>query len=276
LTSRKRQHRKPLSPVLALLLVLVVSVCFGQVLGKFYIGNISGDEDGKVDQGSYLPLLFEEGTGKKKVLRLKKLDYYSIRAGVFNEQEPAVLLGKTLAEKGLPAIVTGSSPHLVLVAFVNNNEVLLPLADSIRVDGEKAVVVKGVVNAVSFKFDANDAAAADIVAPFLGELSVSLNKGLLLYNSVSTRDEVMKNVKPKFAVLAREVEGLAGRGFEIAKTQKDSPYREAVYNIAQRCSDWAASLSNLDANFQDAQLLISQQMALALLEDYHGFIAGTN
>ena len=276
MTSRKYRYGKPLSAALALLLVLTTAVCFGQVLGKFYISNISRDGESERDTVSYLPISSRDGAGKIKVLRLNRFEYYSIQAGAFTEQRQAVLLGKSLGEKGLPAVVGGVSPHVVLVGFTNNQEKLLPLAERITVNNAGAVVVKGEVNAVSFKFEEKDTVASSVIAPFLGDVSIALNKGLLLYSGVTTADEVIKGVRPKFAELAREVAELAGRGRDIAAQGKDSPYAQDVLKLAQRCSDWAASISELDKDFQDIRLLVSQQMALALVEDYHRFLAGTN
>lgn len=274
--SLKRQYRKPLSLVLGLLLVLTASIWFGQVLGKYYIGNMARDEVGKTTSFPYLPVSSREGAGKKKVLRLNKFDYYTIRAGTFSGQEQAVLLGKNLAEKGLPSLVTGSPPYQVLIGFTSNGEKLAPLAASILVDGEEAVVVKGEVNAVSFKFEETDTVAANTVAPYLGEISISLNKGLLLYKGISASDEVLTALRPKFTELARELEGLAGRGRQIAAREKDSPYSRDMLNLAGRCADWARSLTELEAGFQDNRLLASQQKGLALLEDYHRFLGENN
>lgn len=258
---------KRLSAALALLLVLTASVCFGQVMGKFYIANMTG---------SSLPMSPPDGGGKTKVLRLNKFDYYSIQAASYPRQEQALLLGEGLAGKSLPAVVSGNSPYLVLVGFTNNREKLAPLAAGITVDGVQAVVVKGEVNAVSFRFEAKDTVAADVIAPFLGDLSIALNKGVMLYSGVSTADEAIKSVRPKFTELAREVEGLTGRGREIGAREEGAPYAQDVLKLARRCSDWAVSLADLEKDFQDVRLLVSQQMALALLEDYHRFLTDRN
>ncbi len=264
--SRRRIPNRIFSIALVFFTVLLVSVCFGQVLGNFYLANIGKDA----------PLSAVESVQKKKALRLTKFDYYCVLAGTYTEQEQALAVGTSLAEKGLPAVISGVSPYTVLVGFANDEENLSPLAASIQVDGKKAVIQKGEVNAVSYKFDAADSFAGEEVAPFLGSISLYLNKGLLLYTGYSAKDETMQQFKPKFAVLATQLQDLAKKGTNLAAQKQAAPCAEALSILALRCSRWAESLQQLENQWQDLNILISQQQALALLEDYSRFLANTN
>jgi hypothetical protein len=269
----KRRRGRPV--VLIILLVIAASLFFGQVLGSFYLGNISRGSAGENGLEGITPS-WREGTKKKKVLRLNQFDYYSVQAGAFSSRETALLLGNSLARKGLPAVIAGQSPCRVLVGFLNNREKLLGLAESITVDGSKAAVVQGQVNSVSFKFTAGDKEAEEDIAPFLGRLSTCLHKGLLLYSNVDIEGENMKEHRPRFGLLARELEELGRKGRSIAGENKQSAYSAGVLILAGRCENWAASLLKLEETWQGTQMLISQQQALALLEDYHSFMAESN
>ena len=264
--SRRRIQKRVFSITLIFLIILTVSVCFGQVLGNFYLTNINKET---------LPSSVESNI-KIKALRLNKFDYYCVLAGTYTIQEQALSVGNSLAQKGLPAVISGGSPYTVLLGFVNNPESLLPLADSIQVDGQKAIVQKGEVNTVSFKFEAKDSFAGGQVAPFLGSISVCLNKGLLLYTGVSAHEDTIQQFRPKFSVLALELQDLAKKGTNLAASEQAATFAEALSILALRCRKWAESLQQLEKQWQDINILVSQQQALALLEDYGCFLADTN
>lgn len=259
--------------VFFILAILLVSLFFGQVIGRIYLSDLAGEKDGSDESG----IISVPGNGvKKKVLRLGKVDYYTVQAGEYDRQEQALLLGKSLAGKGLPAVITGGSSYRVLLGFVSRAESLEPLAASIKVDGQQAVVVKGQLNSVAFKFQSGDKEAESLVAPFLGRVSLSLSKGLLLYSGIETGDVLLASLKPKFALLASELEDLAADGAADKGKLTDPGYQTAVGGLAEWCSRWASSLRMLEKNWEDSLLLKSQQQGLALLEEYHRFLAGTN
>lgn len=265
LKSCRNRPAKFMTIILVLLFILVVSLSFGQVLGNYYYEQIASTK-----QVSY-----DVQNAAKKVLRLNKATYYSLLAAEFTKREAAVQLGNTLAEKGLPAIVTGGSPYRVLLGFFNNRESLISLTGSLKIDGQTPTIIAGEINSVSFKFLKEDQLAEKEVAPFLGQLSTCLHKGLLLYSSIDIEDQKLKEMKPKFLVLAGELEETADRGRLIAQ-KEESAYTQGLTTLAERCAKWAESLRNLEKNWAVLPLLVSQQHALALLEDFHRFMENTN
>lgn len=270
MTSRRKDLKQISSFFLVVLGILIITVFFGQVLGTYYIDNINKEETPR--QGK-LPA---QERISKKILRLNKFDYYCLQLAVCDEYDAAMQLGKIMAAKELPVVVSGHPPYRVLLGFVSKGESLRGLGESISIDGVKGEIIKGQVNSSVFKFQVNDNYAAEEIAPFLGRISLSMEKGLLLFTSIVTRDDRLAQLKPKFTMLAQELEELALDGSRISQGTDRPSYRSAMDSLSIRCREWARSLRQLDANWQDRQLLISQQQGLALLEEYHRFMDGTN
>ncbi len=261
--------KRILSIFLVVIAVLAASLILGQVIGGFYLGNLTKDE--VVTKNGIKSL-----EPKKKVLRLKKLLFYTVQAAAFNQQEEALVLGRKLAEKGMPVVITGEPPYKVWLGFVNNQEKLLILADSIQVNGQKSIVVKGEVNSVAFKFAAGDTFAEKEIAPFLGRVSLCLEKGLLLYGSTSIKDYPESDFKEKFSLLAGELQEVSTMGLNIARQEKARETAKGILILTERCRDWAQSLERLNGQWQEENLIISQQQALALVEDFHRFLGNSN
>lgn len=268
MTSLRRNTLSPLKVLVSIILILGISAYFGQVMGGFYLGNLA-KSDNRVDSIA--------GIGNtKKILRLKNIDYYTIQAAAFSDQISAVKVGEILAEKGFPVVVTGAAPYRVLLGFVNDGSKLTKLAGSILVEGQKAQVIKGQVNSASFKFDSKDSFAKEQAAPFLGELSSSLEKALLLYSGITTTDQDISRYKSKFTVLAKELDELAEKGENITTDNKKSELYQGIKELSRLCINWSRGLLLLEGYWNDEQLILTQQQALVLLEEYHRFINATN
>lgn len=268
MTGLRQNYLGALKVLVLIFLILGVSIFFGQVMGGFYLGSLT--------RSDHLGDNIIGGSTGKKVLRLKIIDYYTVQAASFKEKDSAVKVGNALAEKGLPVVVTGKAPYRVLFGFVNDQSKLAVLAGSIRVEGQKVQVIKGQINSTSFKFDPQDSFARDQAAPFLGGISTSLEKALLLYNGITVLDEDISRYKGKFSILARELDDLAGTGKNIAADNKDSVLYIGIAELSRICGNWAQGLHKLEGSWNDAQLILTQQQALVLLEEYHCFIDGTN
>lgn len=262
--------------ILVLSFVLLVSLSFGHVLGNFYVGNIANEkyEQTNTDLNKLFPT--SAGGTTTKVLRLNKIPYYTIQAGAFPTKESALSLGYVLAEKGLPAVVMEKESYFVMIGYLNNADKLSVLADSISIDGQKPVVQEKEINAISFKFMKGDTYAETGVAPYLGDISTALHKGLLLYSDIKPDENSLLELKQKFVLLAEELRRLDLAGKALADKGQGSGFGEGLLILAKRCGSWADSLSKLNENCTDLALLISQQQALALLEDYHRFMTATN
>jgi len=272
---RHHKVKKIISLGISLSLVIALSLLFGQVLGNLYLDNLAED-------------LAVPGTGattggsngsKIKVLRLKPLTYYTINVAGFSEYEQAIEVGKILAEQKLPAVITGSSPHYVRLGFLNNAGQLARLAQRITVDGQKAEVSEADINSISFKFPENDSYAAEVLAPFIGEVSLSLEKALILNRDLDCTSDEMKRLKPMFGELGQEVLALASRGTEIAAqlAEIDSPHTPYLRDLAAALYNWGQSLKELDAiNWNNNQLLYSQQQTLVVIEEYQRLLQTTN
>lgn len=255
---------KIVSFVLITSLLLLVTVSFGHVLGNYYIEKI-------VQQGFTSNV--KESPNKTKVLRLRQFDYYSIQAGAFAEREQAVAAGQVLSQKGFPGIVTGEGPYRLLIGFLNNKEGLTDLARRIQVEGQSSTVIQGQANTIAFRFSSGDAFAEGTMAPYLGKVSLSLEKGLLLYVAHDTLDPKIKDLQPKFSELAGELEEITTLGANIANRKEVAEYQEAVIALSKRSEGWALSLRRLESSWNNGQLLASQQQALALMQDYHRLLA---
>lgn len=271
MTSRMRLHRRKFSIILAVLLIILLAVCFGQVVGKYYLKSITLQSESNREQ------TLRETAGKKKVLRLKQLDYYSIEAGSCQERERALLLGNSLGQKGLPVVITGQSPYRVVLGFAGKAANLELLAVGIQVEGQKAQVVKGQLNEFSYKFDAGDNYAAQVIAPFIGQISSCLENAIPLYTE--TNVEYMRGnteLAGKYKVLTEKITQTASQGLSIAQDERTRQIAENITALSQRLSDWSQSQQSLEQDLNERQFLVCQQRALALLEDYHRFLAGTN
>ncbi len=267
------QRKKRTVTVIALIAVMLfVSLCCGQVLGRYLLNKMVG-------AGNKNPAETEvtgRQTAGRKVLRLEQFCYYTVKVGC-EDYEKSLELGNALAREGIPAVVAGKPPWCVMVGFLNNEENLALLAGKIRALGCEASVIRVGVNDVFFKFDASDKKAAEEIAPFLAKLSVSLHKGLLLYNGTSVKEEGLADFKPKFAVLAQELSAMTAKGRAIGSGLASGDMRrEAINRLAGYCEEWAQSLQELNNGWSDGSLLLSQQRALALAEEYKRFLSDTN
>ncbi|MDX9872222.1 MAG: SPOR domain-containing protein [Clostridia bacterium] len=252
----------------------MAALFFGQVLGGYYLGYL---EKGAEGLPGTAPQQTKVSAGViTKVLRLTPATYYTVLAGSFPEREAALQLGYALADQGVPAVITEETNYLVLIGFLNNKEKLTPFADSLHIEGQKAQVIERQMNAVSFKFRADDAYAAEVVAPFLGDLNVSLQKGLLLYSALDAAEGLPEPAAAKFTVLAAELEELAQSGQAVAEREESVLYKQDLSALAKRCGSWATAIRGWSGDPRRVAMLISQQQALALLEDYHRLMAKTN
>jgi hypothetical protein len=270
---RQPNLKRFLSIFVVVAAVVVASLVLGQVIGGFYLVNLTKDEIVTVNGSKSSE---QDSSGKKKVLRLKKFAFYTVQVAAFNQQEEALSLGRKLAEKSLPVVITGEPPHKVWLGFVNNQEKLLILANSIQVNGQKSIVVKGEVNSIAFKFAAGDTFAEKEIAPFLGRISLCLEKGLLLYGSTGIKDYPESDYKGKFSLLAGELQEVSTMGLNIARQEKARETAQGILILTERCRDWAKSLEQLNGQWQEEKLILSQQQALALVEDFHRFLGNSN
>lgn len=276
--------------LVVLVLILGSTLLMGQILGRFYIGNIQQEQQEqqekqvKQEKAEMAPkrvssrgeALTWERNKKKKVLRLKKVEYYTILVAAAEQQDEALQIGQNLGKQGLPVIVTAEAPYQVLLGFVNNEAKLLSLAERIRI-GETAVEVRcEILNKVAFKFEAEDTLAAEKIAPFLGKISLCLEKGLLLYKNITVADEEMILLRPKYALLATALEEAAAEGIRMAAVLESEQLAGELEELACLCREWGQSLSQLGEKWNDAELLRSQQLALVLVEEYHRFLSMSN
>ncbi len=264
---RGRSVKKTILVLVFIICALTISLCFGQVIGKYYLTRINHDV---VESDPYR--LLAHSSGKKKVLRLEKKTYYSILIAQYQQQKTAVLLGERLAEKGWPAVISSTSPYQVYLGFINNKEKLQSLAERIKVEGQETQVITGEINNCSYKFPAEDKFAAQKIAPFLGKIDICLKKAVLLFSDISVQSEEMLKYKTKYANLAEELEKTATTGFKIAEEAKNRKEKDQIKGLAEGCRLGAESMRALSENWQDIKLLDAQQKALALLLNYHQFI----
>ncbi|QNB47569.1 hypothetical protein BR63_15585 [Thermanaerosceptrum fracticalcis] len=270
---RQPHLNRLLSIFLVVSAVVAASLVLGQVVGGFYLVNLAKDEIATVNPTKSAE---QDSSGKKKVLRLKQFNYYTVQIAAFSQQEEALALGRKLAEKSLPVVITGEPPYKVCLGFVNNQEKLLTLANSIQVNGQKSIVVKGEVNSIAFKFAAEDTFAEKEIAPFLGRVSICLEKGLLLYGSTDIKDYPESDFKGKFSLLVGELYEVSTMGLNIARQEKARETTKGILILTERCRDWAKSLEVLNGQWQEKNLILSQQQALALVEDYYRFLGNSN
>lgn len=272
MTSRWLKPKKIISILISLVLVLILAVSFGQVMGSYYLENISKDP-GELGPR---PPVSRENTGRTRVLRLNKYTYYTILLSEQNDRDAVLNLGQSLAQKGLPVIITGNPPYRVLLGFINNGEKLSSLAESIRIDEKKGTVIRSEINSISYKFSSHDTFAEKNIAPYIGRLSTALEKSLALYSGIRTEEENIKNNKARFAALAGELEKLAAEGEQLSKEIKDSGLASRISSLSASLRKWAQSLRHLESGWSDTSLLISQQQALVFLQEYEEFLKETN
>lgn len=272
------------SPIGSFLLVFIMIISFtlllGQGLGRLYLGNITREVvNEEYFKGSITSSrggsISGEINAKTKVLRLNQVGYYSILVTTVEERQSALQIGKELGQKGLPVIVTGEKPSRILLGLVNNEASLLDLADKIKVGEENATVSKDYLNKVAFKFAAEDTFAAEKIAPFLGELSLCLEKGLLLYRSIEVNEEKLLPLRPKFSELANSLEDVAKEGKLISLESKEEMV-ETLGLLSELCVKWSQSLRDVESEWNNLSLLKSQQQGLVLIEEYHRYIKLTN
>lgn len=263
---------------LVFVLVLFFTLLLGQGLGRFYMGNISREiptDSLKRNISSRGGNLNQELPQKKKVLRLKQVPYYTLLVVTAEQREGALQIGTELGQKGFPVIVTGEGPYQVLLGLVNNEEALVVLANKIKAEEIEVEISKDYLNKVAFKFAVEDTFAAEKIAPFLGKVSLCLEKGLFLYQSTMLKEETLISLQPKFSSLADSLEEVVLEGQKISEESLEEAGK-ALQRLSGLCSQWAQSLRQAEKEWSDPALLKSQQQGLALLEEYHRFIKKTN
>ncbi|MDD2401357.1 MAG: hypothetical protein PHI90_01250 [Clostridia bacterium] len=246
-----------------ILLVLFLALLIGRVLGNFYLVNITQQNHVDINENNDV----QKSVKKTKALRLEEVDYYSILVLSSDRQELAVSIEKEMGEKDFPVVVTSEAPYKILLGFLSNEDNLISLASRIKVGETEAKVIHGKLNEFSFKFFADDTYAEEKIAPFLGRISLCLEKGLLLYTSLSVNDNDIIRNRPKFLNLAASLEKLYGEGQDIT----DEKYKD-MQALSEKSLHWAESIRQLEKDWTDKALLISQQKALALLEEYRCFL----
>lgn len=271
--SRYNPTKRIVSLFISLLLVLTVSLIFGQVLGNLYLENLVNNNEG---QSTITPV--RETTGKTNVLRLNEITYYTIEVAAYQQREKAVQVANILAEQGWPVVITGTAPFRVRLGFLNKAEKLASLAQTITVDGKKAQVIEEKINAIAYKFPQGDQLATEKIAPYLGEVSLALEKAALLNTELDSSLSQLSQTKPKFLELGEEIADLASEGQRLAPlVQQETPqYAASFSNISLALDKWSNSLMALDTNWSDQQLLVSQQHTIAVIEEYNGFLQMTN
>ncbi|MGI6588367.1 MAG: hypothetical protein ACOX2N_06270 [Peptococcia bacterium] len=267
--------------VLVFALVLFLTLFLGQGLGRFYLGNITREVPEEIlkrnislsSRGGSSAVY--ESRSKKKVLRLKQVEYYTLLVVTADRKEQALQLGQELAQKGFPVIVTGEEPYEILLGFVNKEESLVALAKRIKVGEKEAEVRKDYLNKVAFKFSAEDTFAAEKIAPFLGKVSLCLEKGLLLYPGTVVNEETIISFRPKFSLLADSLKEVALEGQKISEESSEE-MSKTLKRLSKLCSQWGESLHQVEQEWTDFVFLKSQQQGLALLEEYHFFVKTAN
>ncbi|MDD4666338.1 MAG: hypothetical protein PHC81_07370, partial [Clostridia bacterium] len=253
---------------LVFVLVLFFTLLLGQGLGRFYMGNISREiptDSLKRNISSRGGNLNQELPQKKKVLRLKQVPYYTLLVVTAEQREGALQIGTELGQKGFPVIVTGEGPYQVLLGLVNNEEALVVLANKIKAEEIEVEISKDYLNKVAFKFAVEDTFAAEKIAPFLGKVSLCLEKGLFLYQSTMLKEETLISLQPKFSSLADSLEEVVLEGQKISEESLEEAGK-ALQRLSGLCSQWAQSLRQAEKEWSDPALLKSQQQGLALLE----------
>ncbi|HHY06562.1 MAG TPA: hypothetical protein GX532_06290 [Clostridia bacterium] len=266
--------------VLILALVLFLTLFLGQGLGRFYLGNITREIPEEtlkrnVSLSSREQSLSSELRQKKKVLRLKQVEYYTLLVATADEREQALQIGQELGQKGFPVIVTGEGPCEVLLGLANQEKSLVGLAKRIKVEEKEAEVRKDYLNKVAFKFMVEDTFAAEKIAPFLGKVSLCLEKGLFLYPGTVVEDEKVILLRPKFSLLADSLEEIALEGQRLSEAN-EAEMSKALSYLSGLCSQWGESLRQVEKEWTDLAFLKSQQQGLALLEEYHRLLKMTN
>ena len=261
----------------AVVVIISVTIFLGQVLGKYYLGNMQGQvlQEDLVNKG--IPSRGNAGeiNKKKKVLRLKEVNYYTILVTTVEQQDEALRIGQELGKQGFPVVITGGDSYRILLGLLNNEEKLAPLAQRIKVGESGAQVISEKLNKVAFKFEASNTFAAEKIAPFLGKISLCLEKGILLYHNIGVTDAETSALAEKYLALAASLEEAANEGEQIAE-ETDPGWSGDVKNLAQLCKEWAYILRLLVQQGTDLTLLKGQQQGLALLEEYHRFVLTTN
>jgi hypothetical protein len=200
-------------------------------------------------------------------LRLKQVETYSILVTSSANKENALLIAREMGKKGYPVIVTGQTPYRVLMGFCGQEEKLTALAARIKVGKDGAKVICEQLNKEAFKFASDDSYAEKEIAPFLGKVTLCLEKGIIIYNNAGVSGEETSALKNRISALAKSVEELANEGLGL--TEEKYKY---IRVLSERAKTWAVSLRRLEANITEANLLENQQKALALKEEYHYFL----
>lgn len=256
--------------MITLLLILTFSLTFGQVLGNLYLENLDSHS------GSTIPTPVTKG--KVNVLRLNVIKYYTVEVASYEEREKAVKVGNILAEQGIPVVITGTAPYRVQLGFLNQAEKLSPLAQAITVDGQKARIIEKEINSLAYKFPEENVLARERIAPFLGQVSLALEKAVLLNGEIDCTLSHFVLIKPKFLELAEYIVILTAEGQEIVGLLQEGDPQQVDYfiSLVEALSKWASSVKELETEWNDRQLLISHQHTLAVIEEYQSFIKLTN
>lgn len=246
-------------PRIVLALVLLATLLLGRGLGHFYLSNMA---EGTPEIPTRNVFLTSRGEfpGKKRVLRLNQVPCYTWQIASLEEKKEALKIGKQWSQKGYPVIITGEGPFEVLLGLVNQKEGF----NTLEIPGE---LKEDCLNKIAFKFAAEDFESAEKIAPFLGQVSLCLEKGLFLYPHFVLNEELAL-CRPKFVQLADSLLEVAQIGEKIEE--------EAILQLVKLCVEWEMSLRLMEKEWTQAAYLKSQQQALVLLEEYHRFLKQTN
>lgn len=263
----------PKLKIIALVAVFLFILFLGWGWGHFYLGNIKSERSSPEINRSVM-LAARGGSSqtvaarKKMVLRLEQVEYYTILVDTVAEQEKAWKKGQELGQKGFPVIISGEGPFVILLGLAGEEGALQGLEKLIKQVIPTAEIRPDYLNKVAYKFRQDDSWALEKMAPFWGKVSLSLEKGLLLYTVASLNEEIFLRQKSKFGLLADSLAELAAEGQKIVQ-ENPSEMAELGRCWPDLCRQWSESLRQVECEWTDAAFFRSQQKGLAFLEEYH-------
>jgi len=269
--------RRLYAAILLGIAVFVTAVLFGQVLGGFYIYNlVSGDN----------PLISEKDPAPKqetvpapltkKVLRLDPIEFYTIQAGIFQNEKDAQSCLRRLGELGLRPFVTRQPPYKIWVGCFSEMDSGRDLAETLKKHGFEAFIGKGLINDRALKFPGDNQFMINSFAPLLGKFHVALLHSLKMFRS----PKITQYNRDIWEDMVKKLQDEVGEGIkaidEILELPESSFYQDELLKLKEKAQTYCADLQNIIISDSDIGVLNTQCQLLELIAAYHNTITQAN
>lgn len=261
--------------VILTVVVLVISLLFGQLLGGFYIYNLL-IEDNHTEINKPQGNVQGPPVIKRKVLRLEPISYYTLQVGIYQDIKSAQDSIDKLVEMGFRPFVSSEEPYKVMLGCFSDKSTGKEMELYLQKSGFDAFLKQGLVNERALKFPGNNTYMQNHFAPLLGVYDIIFKHSLKMFQSPKIsayNEELWSNMIKK---LQEELNSCGENINKLLKLEESANYEKKLKILQEKTRSYQNSLDMVLNAKTDKAVLYSQSYLLELIDGYHTLITETN